>query len=217
MKHAFSTLALALIASCGLTAQAATLQVTVLDRDGKPLPNAVVIVEPHGVTPKAPARTSATILQQKMQFVPEVSVVPLGSTVRFTNLDRYEHHVRGRPAGMAGLMASGEAGLELRLDGQVDGKPAASADATLDKPGPVQLGCHLHGSMRGFVFVADSPWAVRTGEDGVATVPDLPEGAARVRIWHPEQLLEGSPTALTITPDTSLSIGTRVVPRRRRI
>jgi plastocyanin len=209
---------LALWAACTLSAaQAASLQVTVLDRDGKPLPNAVVIVEPNGVTPKAPARTTPTILQQKMQFVPEVSVIPLGSTVRFTNLDRYEHHVRGRSAGLAGLMANGEAGLELRLDGQVEGKPPARADATLDKPGPLQLGCHLHGSMRGFVFVTDSPWTVKTGDDGVATVTDVPEGAARVRIWHPEQLIEASPTAVTITPSASLSINTRVAPRRRRV
>jgi plastocyanin len=215
MKRAL--FAWALFAGCSLSAQAATLQVTVLDRDGKPLPNAVVIVEPGGVKPVAPAPVSATIVQQKMQFVPEVSVVAAGSTVRFTNLDRYEHHVRGRPAGVAGLMASGEAGLELRLDGQVDGKPPASADATLGQAGPLQLGCHLHGSMRGFVFVADSPWVLKTGDDGVAMVKDLPEGAARVRIWHPEQLLEGAPTAVTIMPVTSLSVGTRVVPRRRRI
>jgi plastocyanin len=216
MKRTHITLAL--WAACALSAaQAASLQVTVLDRDGKPLPNAVVIVESPGNRPSAVAPVRATIEQKKMQFVPEVSVVPLGSTVRFTNLDRYEHHVRGRSAGLAGLMANGEAGLELRLDGQAEGKPPASADATLDKPGPLQLGCHLHGSMRGFVFVADSPWTVKTGDDGVATVADLPEGAARVRIWHPEQLIEASPTAVSVTPSASVSINTRVVPRRRRI
>ena len=85
-----------------LMAQAATVQVTVLGRDGKPLADAVVVVEPvAGAKPEAPAPVSTIINQQKMQFLPGTVVLPVGSKVTFTNLDSWEHHVRGTPAGLA--------------------------------------------------------------------------------------------------------------------
>jgi len=199
-------------------AQAATVQVTVLARDGKPLADAVVVLEPAaGQAARAPAPVQATIAQQKMQFLPAVSVLPVGSRVRFTNLDGWEHHVRGRPAGMAGLNATAQQGFELRLPGKLDGQEPTSADVTMDQAGPLQLGCHLHGSMRGFVYVADTPWAVKTGSDGVAMLPDVPEGTARVRVWHPDQLLEQPATAITVAPVTLVNVPTQVVPRRRRL
>jgi plastocyanin len=151
-----------------------------------------------------------------MQFVPTVSVIPLGSKVVFTNLDKWEHHVRGLPAGLAGLNAAPGSGFELRMGGKVEGKPAETASVVLTETGPLQLGCHIHGSMRGSVYVTDSPWAVKTNDKGVAMVPNLPEGTARVRIWHAEQLIEASPTAIKVMPLTAVDVPTRVTPRRRR-
>jgi plastocyanin len=202
---------------CPLAAQAATVQVTVLGRDGKPLADAVVVIEPtSGIKPTAPSPVSATIHQQKMQFVPGTSVLPVGSRVTFTNLDTWEHHVRGTPAGQASLNASTAPGFELRLDGKAEGKEPSRSEVTLSKAGAVQLGCHLHGSMRGFIFVADSPWTVQTDASGVATLQGVPEGAAQVRVVHADQILEGPPAVVSITPVTALNLPTQVQPRRRR-
>jgi len=206
--------ALALLAGA---AQAATVQITLLARDGQPLADAVVLVESvNGAKPPAPTPVQATITQQKMRFDPALTLVPVGSRVRFTNLDGWEHHVRGLPAGLAGLSAGPGAGFELRLGGKVDGQPPESTEVTLSKAGPLQLGCHIHGSMRGFLFVTDSPWAVKTDAAGVATLQGVPEGAARLRVWHTDQLVEATPTALNVTPLTALSVPTQVQPRRRR-
>lgn len=202
---------------CPLAAQAATVQVTVLGRDGKPLPDAVVVIEPTtAARPAAPAPVSTVIHQQKMQFVPGTVVLPVGSKVTFTNLDGWEHHVRGTPAGLASLNAGTPAGFELRLEGKVEGKEPSRAEVTLTKAGAVQLGCHLHGSMRGFIFVADSPWTVQTDASGVATLQGVPEGAAQVRVVHADQILEGPPVTVSITPVTALNLPTQVQPRRRR-
>ena len=199
-------------------AAAATLQVKVLARDGTPLPDAVVIVEPDGTTQRAPAPAPVEthIAQEKMQFVPAVSVIPLGSKVVFSNLDSWEHHVRGLPGGLAGLNAAPGSGFELRMGGKVEGKPAESDTVTLTQPGPIQLGCHIHGSMRGSIYVTDSPWAVKTDGQGVAMVPNLPEGTARLRVWHAEQLIEANPTPVTVKPLTVIEVPTRIAPRRRR-
>lgn len=211
-----STLLLAAV--CASAATAGTLQITVTSKDGQPLPDAVVLVEPaSGARGKAPAPVQASIAQHKMQFVPAVSVVPVGSRVRFTNQDGWDHHVRGVPAGMAGLTAGSGAGFELRLAGKVDGQAPASTDVVLQQPGPLQLGCHLHGSMRGFVYVADTPWVVKTDAQGVATLGDVPEGAARVRVWHPDQLVEGAPVPVQVQAVSTVTVPTQVVPRRRRL
>lgn len=212
------TLSVAVVGSFTLVAQAATVQVTVTGKDGQPLPDAVVVVEPaNGARGQAPTPTQVSIDQQKMQFVPAVTVVPLGSRVRFSNLDSWEHHVRGVPAGLAGLTATKAAGFELRLAGREGGQPAASSEITLTNAGPFQLGCHLHGSMRGFVFVADTPWAVKTDAQGVATLRDLPEGAARVRVLHADQLVEPAPLTVQLQTVSAFSVPTQVVPRRRRL
>jgi plastocyanin len=209
--------ALLLAAVCASAVTAGTLRVTVTGKDGQPLPDAVVLVEPaSGARGKAPP-VQASISQHKMQFVPAVSVVPVGSRVRFTNQDGWDHHVRGAPAGLTSLTASPGVGFELRLAAKVDGQPPASAEVVLGQAGPLQLGCHLHGSMRGFVYVADTPWVVKTDTLGVATLADVPEGAARVRVWHPDQLVEGAPVPVQVQAVSALTVPIQVVPRRRRL
>lgn len=192
----------------------------VLDRDGKPVPDAVVVVYPASTAGAAPrlVPASATIEQEKMRFVPAVTVVAPGSTVRFTNLDRWDHHVRGNAAGAAAVAADAAGnGFELRLAGKKEDSAASFADVQLDHPGAVLLGCHLHSSMRGHVFVSDSVWAVKTDGDGIARFASVPEGAAQVRVWHAEQLVDLPRQPLQVLPGPVLdTLQLSVVPRRRR-
>jgi hypothetical protein len=53
--------------------------VSVIDQDGHPLADAVVVVEPvNPGTPKHPLPMQATIAQEKMPFIPIVTGVPAG-------------------------------------------------------------------------------------------------------------------------------------------
>ena len=111
-----------------------------------------------------------------------------------------------------------EEGFELRLEGKSDGKAGAAADATFDKAGPVLLGCHLHASMRGNVYVSDSPWAAITNAEGVASFERVPEGRVQARVWHADQLIDIAPQQLTLTAAAAIaSMQLSVVPRRRRL
>ena len=205
--------ALCLMASLQ-AAQAASVQVTVLARDGQPLPDAVVVLEPAaGQAMPALQPAAHTITQEKMQFNPVVSVVPVGSRVTFANMDRWDHHVRGGPAG---LVATGTYGFEFRLAGREPGKNPPSSELALDKAGPVQLGCHLHGSMRGFVYVSATPWAAKTSAAGVATLAEVPEGAMRLRVWHPDQLLDPAAITVQVQAVTAVNVPTQVQPRKAR-
>ncbi len=216
MKKTLIALALAALAG---HATAGNLQVLVLDKEGKPVADAVVVVVPvNKGEPKAALPMQVTINQEKMRFIPAVAVVGVGARAKFVNNDPWEHHVRASAAGIAQFNATAEGGFELRLDGKAEGKPAKSADAVFEKAGAVLLGCHIHGSMRAHVYVSASPWAVLTGADGIANVEQIPDGAAQVRVWHAEQLLDIAPQQATVsaTPGKA-TLQLSVVPRRRRI
>ena len=201
----------------GASASAGSVQIQVLDRDGKPVPEAVVVLYPGatGGPPPSLLQANPTIEQERMRFVPAVTVVMPGTSVRFTNQDRWDHHVRGAAAGLAATPAT--SGFEMRLAGKADGKPANSSEVKLDTPGVVLLSCHLHGSMRGHVFVTDSAWTLKTDTDGIARFAGVPDGAAQVRVWHAEQLVDLPRKALNVVPGPVLdTVQLSVVPRVRR-
>ena len=218
MKKSLFTFALSTLA---LAASAGSLTVSVVDKDGKPVPDAVVVVVPanKSAQPKVALPVQAAINQEKMQFIPAVTLVPVGAKVRFVNSDPWDHHVRSSPAGM-GQFNNTNAGFELRLEGKPDGKPAKTTDVIMDKPGVMGatlLGCFIHGSMRGYVYVSDSPWAVKTGADGKATFDDLPDGAAQVKLWQADQLVDVPLQSVTIGAAAAISdFQLTVVPRRVR-
>ena len=221
VKHAISAAsfcALTLLAALP-AAFAGNLQVTVTDKEGKPVQDAVVVLIPATAgMPKTPLPTQITISQANMRFVPALSLVGVGAKAKFVNNDPWEHHVRASAAGVLQFDAASSGGFELRMDGKPDGKPAKTADASFDKAGPVLLGCHLHASMRGHVYVSDSPWAAVTNADGVASFEAVPDGATKMKVWHSEQLIDIAQQQLTLTPAAAkASAQLSVVPRRRRI
>ncbi|MEY4536759.1 MAG: hypothetical protein RL171_910 [Pseudomonadota bacterium] len=186
---------------------AASLSVNIVDKDGKPTPDAVVMVVTSSVSsPKMLLPMAATISQASMQFIPAVTIVRPGG----------DHHVRGSAAGAAQFSGNDENGFVLRLGGKTVGVAGKSSTVSLDSAGVVLLGCHLHGSMVGHVVVSDTPWAVKTDANGVATFTDLPDGAATVKVWHAAQFVDLKPvqTALSAAP-AQVKMQLSVTPRRR--
>ena len=155
-------------------AAAADLSVSVRSPAGAPVADAVVMVYPAGGVPvgaqfhpDAPLR----MVQQNLQFAPFVLVVPVGASVAFPNLDRVRHHV---------YSFSPAKRFELKLYGRDD-----TRSVQFDKSGVVALGCNIHDSMVAFIRVVDTPYAAKTGADGVAVLHDLPAGGAQLRVWRP--------------------------------
>ena len=216
MKH---TIVFAALAALACAAQAGALQVMVVDKDGKPVPDAVVSLAPSNPgTPKHALVTHVTINQEKMRFVPAVSLVAVGAKGLFVNNDPWEHHVRASAAGIKSFDDGGAGGFELRLDGKPEGKPAKRAEASFDRAGPVLLGCHLHASMRGHVYVSDTPWAAITADDGTASFEAVPDGPVTVRVWQADQLIDLAPQQMTLpAAPAKTTLHLSVTPRRRRV
>lgn len=210
-----------IFALCGLcsVASAGYLQVSVVDKDGKPVPDAVVVlVSPTLAASKTALPMQVSINQEKMRFIPAISIVGVGAKARFANNDPWEHHVRGSAAGVMQFNADTADGFVLRMDGKAEGKPAKTADAVFDKAGAILLGCHLHASMRGHVYVSDSPWATLTNAEGLANFDAVPDGAVQVKVWHADQFIDIAPQRLILTAaPVKTSMQLTVIPRKKRV
>jgi len=202
-------------ALAGPAAQAGQLQVTITTPDGKPAENVAVLVQPTAAWSPQALPEPVVIAQQNIRFMPFMTVVPVGATVRFVNRDRYDHHVRSQPGGPLGNVAPAKQ-FEFRLGPATGGKESAPADLKLDVPGSIVLGCHLHGSMRGHIFISNTPWYAVTDDKGNATIANVPEGQVEVKLWHPDQLTEQTGMRAQVTAGTTFSEGKlNFAPRRR--
>ncbi len=208
-----ATALLITILAASLPAAAAQLKLTVLNADGKPAQDVGVQVSPTAAWTPQPLPPPVVILQQNIRFVPFVTVVPVGATVRFINKDKFDHHVRSQPGGPLGNVAPAKQ-FEFRMAAAKDGRDSAGADLKLDTVGIVALGCHLHGSMRGHLLISSTPWVAVTDDKGQVTIDNLPDGQAEIKVWHPDQLSDQATTQVqangTFSAEARLNFSPRV-------
>jgi plastocyanin len=175
---------------CALAAPAAwaaSVGVQVTDAAGKPLPHAVVMLEPaSGKLPVTPL-SGVEISQAKRQFSPQVTVITVGTAVQFPNFDTVRHHV---------YSFSPTKHFELKL---YAGTP--SAPVVFDKPGVAVLGCNIHDQMLGWVVVVDTPLYAMSAATGRASIASVAAGTYRLKVWHAGLPAEqqAAVTNLTIT------------------
>jgi plastocyanin len=160
-------------------AHAAPLTVQALGRDGKPLPGTVVFLESREARAAARPLPGLEVAQVGRQFVPQVTVLTVGSELRFPNRDSVRHHV---------YSFSPAKTFELKL---YTGTPAHPV--VFDKPGIAVLGCNIHDQMVAWVVVVETPHHGQTGADGALKL-EAPAGSYRLRSWHPA-LPPGAPAA----------------------
>lgn len=201
---------------CGLAsaALAATVQVTVTGADGKPAADTVVMVQPAASWQAQPLPEPALIVQKDIRFQPYVTVVPVGAAVRIVNRDNFAHHVRSQPGGPLGSVAPAKQ-FEFRLAAARGNHTPGSAEITLDIPGSIVLGCHIHNSMRGHVLISNTPWAAVTDDNGKVTLQGVPEGQAEVRVWHPDQLVDQATVRLQVSAQAAAEARLNLTPRKR--
>jgi plastocyanin len=121
---------------------------------------------------KAPAgtRVLATLNQSGQKFEPELLVIPQGSTVSFPNSDPIFHNV-----------FSLSRARQFDLGNYPSGKTRM---VTFDKPGVVQVFCHLHPDMNATILVVPNAWFTRPDEHGAFHFSGLPSGTYQVVVWH---------------------------------
>ncbi len=179
---------------------ASTVQLSLLDHKDKPLHNAVVTIKPLNSETGSIKTEPISIAQLNKEFVPEVSVVRVGTAINFPNQDSISHHV---------YSFSKAKTFDLPL---YQGMP--SEPVVFDTPGLVTLGCNIHDWMRAYVVVVDTPYYKISDENGGVSLEDIPDGDYQLEVWHPRQRKLYS-QAVTINTQFKREIKIRVKPQFR--
>ena len=173
---------------------AATLVVAVQTSNGRSLPGAVLTIRSTTGTDHPGAPVKAVMDQIERTFVPDLLVIPTGSTVEFPNSDSVSHQI---------YSFSPAKKFKLPL---YRGKPYPPV--RFDQPGIITLGCNIHDSMLAYVLVTDAPFHGQTDTQGTWSI-ELPPGTYRVTAWHPRMREGGqmeSQATLTESERTSLTL-----------
>ena len=186
---------------------AGSVIVTASDKAGTMMDNVVIYATPVGGMPfPTAAPETATIAQQGMQFVPYVTAVRTGTSIKFPNYDKMEHHVK-----------SFSRAKEFEYKIYEKGTPPP---VVFDKPGVVIVYCMLHEWMRAYVMVLDTPYFSKTPDTGIATIGGLPDGNYEVRAWHPDMGTIKPPLLQTVkisgVEEQHLTFNFNFIPRKRK-
>jgi plastocyanin len=138
-----------------------------------------------GPAGQARAPVSTDVGTSKKEFSPHVLVVPVGSTVSFSNYDPFNHNV---------FSLSEESPFDLGLYGRGEVR-----SVRFDKPGVVRVYCNVHAQMSALVLVQDTPWYTQPGSDGSFTLGDVPYGSYTLHAWHERAPEVSQP--LTVPPE----------------
>lgn len=154
------------------------------EKSGKPLPDssgaAVWLVSTDAVQPARLDTTRQTyrMLQHNKQFHPHLLIVPLGSVVRFPNLDPWFHNVFSLYRGKRFDLGLYEAGSEKAVK--------------FDRPGPSYIFCNIHPEMMAVVLSVDTTFYSVSDKTGHWSIPGVPPGRYVLHVWDEN----ASPAAL---------------------
>jgi plastocyanin len=191
-------------------AASAALEVGVLDREGHPVSDVVIVATPRqtgDAAASSEALRHAIMDQVDRQFVPRILVVRTGTPVDFPNSDRVAHQV---------YSFSPAKRFQLSLyRGQV------YPPLVFDKPGLVVLGCNIHDDMLGYIYVTPSPFFGKTGAAGTLRLDGLPGGDYEVSAWNPrfneatDEITENVQLGVSAHPPVTLRLTKALSPEWR--
>lgn len=152
------------------------LKVKVSDKKNRPLEGVVITLEQKGHgqgAASSPRPLAVSIEQINREFVPAVTVIPVGSSVLFPNQDDILHHV---------YSFSKAKTFDLPLYKGIPNEPVV-----FDAPGVAALGCNIHDWMSAHVVIVDTPYYQLSDTQGSAHLIDIAAGDYELRVWHPRQ------------------------------
>ena len=150
------------------------------DRLAAELHNVVIYLEGDSTTlpasrERADRHRHGSMAQRNERFVPHTLPILRGGVVDFPNDDNVYHNV-----------------FSLSSDAAPNGKgfdlgrypKGASKSWTFERPGTVQVFCHIHPDMAAVVLVLSNPYFASPGDDHKFSIDDVPEGDYTIVGWH---------------------------------
>lgn len=200
-------LSTSLICGLGSPAWAGSVSAVAISKSGEVMPDVVIFATPidHPV-PTATKVEIPIIAQQNMQFTPYVTVVRVGTEVKFPNYDKIEHHVKS---------FSPAKEFEIKPYLKVTPPPVL-----FDKSGIIVVYCLFHEWMRAYVMVVDTPYFGKSDVAGSVALENLPQGKYEIRAWHPDMGAVKQPLTQTVSVTAQgtqqLKFNFDFVPKKRK-
>jgi plastocyanin len=130
----------------------------------------VIYLEGPGPAADDSAPPTPQVQQLDRRFLPDLLVVPIGSTVSFPNMDPIFHNI---------YSLSKPKTFDLGNYDKVETRKVA-----FPKPGIVDVYCHLHPNMAATIVVTPNRWYARPDRSGKFRIPNVPPGQYTVVAWH---------------------------------
>jgi len=108
--------------------------------------------------------------QMDRRFVPDLAVIPAGSTISFPNMDPIFHNIFSFSKAKTFDLGSYDKGETRKV--------------LFSKPGIVDVYCHLHPNMEATIVVTPNRWYARPDRSGQYRIEDVPPGQYTVVAWH---------------------------------
>lgn len=140
------------------------------DVDADSVRDTVIYFRPAGL-PVTPEPDNFEIVTRRKRLLPDVLVIPVGSTVAFPNQDDILHNV---------FSVSSAADFDLGLYGEGETK-----SHTFVEPGLAVIYCNVHHAMRADVLVVDTPFFTQAGPDGRFSIKGIEAKTGELVAWHP--------------------------------
>jgi len=142
---------------------------------GNPFANVVLYLEQATGSNEAPPSitreiTTPAMRQQAERFTPHVLAVTTGTTIAFPNDDPIYHNVFS-------LSRAKTFDLGRYPKG-------ASKSLRFDEPGVVQVFCHIHADMNGYILVLPNYYFVTPDSSGRFAIEGIPPGSYELIAWH---------------------------------
>lgn len=157
------------LAPNSFSADADVIDVAFTDQNGDPIKDAVIIIP--DILGGSQNPVAAVMDQKHKSFVPHVLAIDENTLVSFPNSDNIRHHV---------YSFSDAKRFEIKLYADTPEKPVL-----FDTAGIVILGCNIHDSMVGYIFVSKWKHYALTDRQGIGQITYQGELPRELLIWHP--------------------------------
>lgn len=129
--------------------------------------------------------------QKKCTFVPHVLLMKPKVQGKVLNSDKVGHNFHTVSKGIYNVNRKIKADAKMKVKKN-----------KIRKSGVIRAKCDIHSWMKGWWFVAKTPYTVRTEKDGTFSITDIPAGTYKLKIWH-EKLGESEQSVVVTAGKTT--------------
>jgi len=168
------------------------VKVSVQDKQGKPVSDMVVYLQPTSGQQLPQTDKVITVLQQNKAFAPYLTVSQTEHAVNFANHDDITHHIYS-------VDSDNKFAFKIRAG-------AHHMTDHFDHEAEIAMACNIHDWMSGYLLVVNTPYFAKTDDNGQAFFPAIEKGEYNAVIWHPQLALKDHRVLKKTTIDQETSI-----------